>query len=117
MKFYRLSGAKFFLIVFIPYINLLNLSWMIKCLFLGNMEPLIQYINLLNLSWIIKCLFITKKHAYSNTLKISIPKTESFQSDKISDFFCHISAENIDCGYSLEPPHGGGSIEYHNLCF
>ena len=28
-----------------------------------------------------------------------------------------ISAQNIDCGYSLEPPHRGGSNEYHNLCF
>ena len=25
--------------------------------------------------------------------------------------------KNIDCGYSLEPPHRGGSNEYHNLCF
>ena len=25
--------------------------------------------------------------------------------------------ENIDCGYSLEPPRRGGSNEYHNLCF
>ena len=28
-----------------------------------------------------------------------------------------ISAQNIDCGYSLERPHRGGSNEYHNLCF
>ena len=28
-----------------------------------------------------------------------------------------ISAQNIDCGYSLEPPLRGGSNEYHNLCF
>ena len=28
-----------------------------------------------------------------------------------------ISAQNIDCGYSLEPPRRGGSSEYHNLCF
>ena len=27
-----------------------------------------------------------------------------------------ISAQNIDCGYSLEPPRRGGSNEYHNLC-
>ena len=30
-----------------------------------------------------------------------------------------ISAQNIDCGYSLEPPQGGGSNEYQqsiNLC-
>ena len=37
-------------------------------------------------------------------------------SDKNSDIF-HISAQNIDCGYSLEPPHRGGSNERHNLCF
>ena len=28
-----------------------------------------------------------------------------------------ISAQNIDCGYSLEPPWRGGSNEYHSLCF
>ena len=28
-----------------------------------------------------------------------------------------MSAQNIDCGYSLEPPPRGGSNEYHNLCF
>ena len=35
---------------------------------------------------------------------------------KNSDLF-HISAQNIDCGYSLEPPRWGGSDEYHNLGF
>ena len=35
---------------------------------------------------------------------------------KIFDIF-HVSARNIDCGYSLEPPRQGGSNEYHNLCF
>ena len=35
---------------------------------------------------------------------------------KNSDVF-HISAQNIDCGYWLEPPRRGGSNEYHNLCF
>ena len=42
-----------------------------------------------------------RKHAYSNILKISPPKTESFQI-KNSDIF-YISIQNIDCGYSLEP--------------
>ena len=50
-----------------------------------------------------------KKNAYSNLLKISPPKTESFQIKK-NDIF-HISARNIDCGYSLEPPQRGGSNE------
>ena len=47
--------------------------------------------------------FSLRKHAYSN-------KTEKFQI-KSSDFFFHISAQNIDCGYSLEPPRRGGSNE------
>ena len=55
-----------------------------------------------------------RKHAYSNILKISSPKTESFQ---IKDLiFFHISAQNIDCWYSLEPPRRGGSNEYQKLC-
>ena len=53
-------------------------------------------------------------------------------SHKKSNIF-YISAQNIDCGYSLEPPRRGGSNEYpqsmflsrneavltstHNLCF
>ena len=40
------------------------------------------------------------KHAYSNILKNLIPKKWNF-SDKNSDIF-DISAQNIDCGYSLE---------------
>ena len=43
-----------------------------------------------------------RKHTYSNILKISPPKTQNFRIKK-SDYF-HISAQNIDCGYSLEPP-------------
>ena len=37
-------------------------------------------------------------------------------SDKKSDMF-HISAQNIDCGYSLEPPRRGGSNEYPQSMF
>ena len=40
-----------------------------------------------------------QKHAYSNILKISPLKDRKF-SDKNSDIF-HISAQNIDYGYSL----------------
>ena len=36
--------------------------------------------------------------------------------DKNSDIF-HISAQNIDCGYSLEPPRRGGSNEYQQSMF
>ena len=42
--------------------------------------------------------------------KFRLKKTENFQI-KNSDIFL-ISAQNIDCGYSLKPPHRGGSNEY-----
>ena len=54
-----------------------------------------------------------RKHAYSNILKISPPKTKSFP--KNSDIF-HTSAQNIGCGYSLEPLRGG-SNEYPQSMF
>ena len=47
---------------------------------------------------------------YSNILKILPPKNENFQI-KNSDIF-HISAQNIDCWYSLELHRRGGSNEY-----
>ena len=37
-------------------------------------------------------------------------------SGKNSDIF-HISAQNIDCRYSLEPPRQGGSNEYPQSMF
>ena len=43
------------------------------------------------------------------------PKNENIQI-KNSHIF-HISAQNIDCRYSLEPPRRGGHNECHNLCF
>ena len=61
------------------------------------------------------CIFTLRKHTYSNILKIPPPKTKSFQR-KNSDIF-HISAQNMDCGYSLEPPRRGGSNEYPQSMF
>ena len=56
-----------------------------------------------------------RKHAFSNILKILPPKNENFQIE-IFDIF-HISAQNIDCGYSLEPPRRGGFNEYPQSMF
>ena len=56
-----------------------------------------------------------EKHAYSNILKLLPPRNENFQI-KNSDIF-HISAQNIDCVYSLEPPQRGGSNEYPQPMF
>ena len=58
-----------------------------------------------------------RKHAYSNVLKILPPKNENFHIKK-SDIF-HISAQNIDCGYLLEPVKINGhfliSAQKHRL--
>ena len=43
-------------------------------------------------------------------------KTWKFSDNKTVIFF-HISAQNIDCGYSLEPPRRGGSNEYPQSMF
>ena len=51
-----------------------------------------------------------RKHAYSNILKKG-----KFSEKKIDIF--HITAQNIDCEYSLEPPWQGGSNEYPQSMF
>ena len=52
-----------------------------------------------------------RKHAYYFTTK----KKENFPLKNSENF--HISAQNIDCGYSLEPPRRGGSNEYPHSMF
>ena len=47
--------------------------------------------------------------------KFCNPKKENFQL-KNPDIF-QISAQNIYCGYSLEPPRRGGSNEYPQYMF
>ena len=56
-----------------------------------------------------------RKHAYSNILKILPSNNENFRINN-SDIF-HISAQSIDCGYTLEPPRRGGSNEYPQSMF
>ena len=57
---------------------------------------------------------ITKTCLFKYTKKFKT-KNEKFQM-KNSDIFL-ISAQNIDCGYSLEPPRRGGSNEYPHSMF
>ena len=56
------------------------------------------------------------KTAYSNLLKILQSKTDIFQIKKKFWYFS-ISSQNIDYGYSLEPPRRGGSNEYPQSMF
>ena len=43
-----------------------------------------------------------RKHAYPNIMKILRPKNENFQIKH--SYIFYTAAQNIDCGYSLEPP-------------
>ena len=59
--------------------------------------------------------YITKKCLFKYTEKLITEKLKNFRQN-IQIFF-HISAQNIDCGYSLEPPRRGGSNEYPQSMF
>ena len=47
--------------------------------------------------------------------KFHLQKLKSFKQKTL--IFFHISAQNIDCGYSLEPPRRGGFNEYPQSMF
>ena len=59
--------------------------------------------------------FITKTHLFKYIEIFSTKKNETFQMKNSGSF--HISAQNIDCGYWLEPPRRGGSNEYPQSMF
>ena len=59
--------------------------------------------------------FITKTCLFKCIVNFT-SKNWQFSEKKNPDIF-HISAQNIDCGYSLEPPRWGGSNEYPQSMF
>ena len=63
---------------------------------------------------IIKINFITKTRLFKYIENLTTKNWKFL--DKTSDIF-HISAQNIDCGYSLEPPCESGSNEYPQFMF
>ena len=58
---------------------------------------------------------ITKTHLFTYIENFNL-KNWNISDKKNSDIF-HISAKNIDCGYSFEPPRRGGSNEYPQSMF
>ena len=60
----------------------------------------IYWFNFIISNW--NLYFTLRKDACSNILKILSPKNEHFQIKSADSF--HISAQNLDCVYSLEPP-------------
>ena len=58
---------------------------------------------------------ITKTHLFKYIENFTTKKKENF-GIKNSDII-HISSQNINCGYSLEPPRRGGSNEHSQSIF
>ena len=56
---------------------------------------------------------ITKTRLFKYIENVITLKIENFQIKNPDNF--HISAQNVDCGYSLEPPRRGGSNEYPSI--
>ena len=56
-----------------------------------------------------------RKHAHGIYRDFLALKIENFQLKNFDIFL--IFAQNIDCGYTLEPPHRGGSNEYPQSMF
>ena len=59
---------------------------------------------------------ISKTRLFKYILQILQPKKEKNQIKKKANIF-HIPAQNVDYGYSLEPPRRGSSNEYPQSMF
>ena len=90
-----------------------------KRVFIISVESLVYlikyYIYLLNFPALKLNLFALRKHAHMIYSNFFMSKIDNFQR-KIFDIFL-IFAQNIDCGYTLEPPRRGGSNEYPQSMF
>ena len=65
--------------------------------------------------YIFMAFFYISKTRLFKYIENLISKNWKFSDKKL--WFFHISAQNIDCGYSLEPPWRGGSNEYpQSMC-
>ena len=112
-----------FMIVLIPSINLTNLSLINKCLFLREAQS-DQGLHCLHTEP------LDTTECVNGAKRPDITKTCLFNSDTLEPHLYTvklgftgvyiiflISAQNIDCGYSLEPPPRGGSNEYPQFMF
>ena len=59
---------------------------------------------------------ITKTHLFKY-IETFTTKNGTFSDNKINSDIFQMSAQNIDCGYSLEPPRRGRSNEYPQSIF
>ena len=96
-----------------------NVSICIKCqiLFSEKIAKIASICALLNLPQMLHMLNIdiTKTRLFKYIENFT-SKNRNFSVKKTPDIF-HISAQNINCGYLLEPPRRGGSNEYPQSMF
>ena len=86
-------------------------TWNVKSYFLWKIITWLRMSSATILFGVLRIKFISQKYHCI----IAPPKNWKF-SDKNSDIF-QISAQNIDCGYSIELPQQGSSNEYPQSMF
>ena len=77
----------------------------------GTLKPTLSFVLTMKI-----CYSITKTRQFKYAENVTTKKKNEIFQIKNSDIF-HISAHNIDCGYSLEPPQRSGSNEYPQFMF
>ena len=75
----------------------------------NDYHPAVNF-KVIRVVFLLSVLSITKTNLFKYTENFTTKKWKF--SDKKFYFFLHISALNIHCGYSLEPPRRGGSNKY-----
>ena len=122
---YSLQGF-FHVFFFLPVHSFMLCQWILSSTvitLLGKKELVVVFFCrpwlVYFLPWFVCSSSSLRKHTYSNILNILQLKKENFQIKKKSDFFFHISDQNINCGYSLAPPRLAEAVltSTYNLCF
>ena len=75
----------------------------------------LQLYPVINETYHVDFCFITKTCLFKYIKNFTTKKGKLSDKKKFDIF--HISAQNINCGYSLEPPRRGGSNEYPQSMF
>ena len=96
-------------------IFLTQANWGVATVSLQKVPEVLVTVVVLSLVFKLKQNFIMKTRLFKY-IEHFTSKNWKFSDKKNSDIF-HISVQNIDCGYSLEPPRWGSSNEYPQSMF
>ena len=104
-----------FEIIWERYIGIVSARMPEQCSWTNSLNPTLLLLNPTLLFYFLCLQSITKTRVFKYIETFCPQKTWNFQIKK-SDIF-YISAQNIHCGYSLEPLRWGGSNEYPQSMF